>query len=156
MEFNLYYWHWLIFGAALIICEIFIPSFTIFWFGLAGVLVSLCLFVMPGMAIQWQLLLWGLFSTFFAIFWFRYMKPRMTDNTKAGIAREAVIGESGLVIREPLAGTRGAVRFATPLFGAEEWPFLCDEDVAVGERVFVADISGNTLIVSKRNGTSKT
>lgn len=151
MEFNMLYWHWLIFGAALIVSEIFIPSFTIFWFGLAGVVVAGFLFLIPAMAIHWQLLLWGLFSVFFAVFWFQYVKPRMTDKTKAGIAREAVIGECGLVISAPVSGKRGMVRFATPLFGADEWLFICDESVAVGERVFVKEISGNTLIVTKRN-----
>jgi len=42
------------------------------------------------------------------------------------------------------------VRFSTPLLGAEEWPFICEEKVVVGDRVAVADISGNTLIVAKR------
>ncbi len=151
MEFKLIYWHWLIFGAILIISEIVIPSFTIFWFGLAGVLVAAILWMIPAMPLAWQLLIWALASIFFAVFWFRYMKPRMTDNTKAGIAREAVIGESGLVISTPLEGKRGIVRFATPLFGTDEWMFICTGDVAAGDRVFVTDISGNTLIVQKRN-----
>jgi len=42
------------------------------------------------------------------------------------------------------------VRFTTPLLGAEEWPFICQQTVAVGDRVAVNDISGNTLIVIKR------
>jgi membrane protein implicated in regulation of membrane protease activity len=74
----------------------------------------------------------------------------MTDRTKAGISREAVIGESGRVIRVPQESRRGVVRFATPLLGADEWPFICEQTVASGDRVFVKDVSGNTLIVEKR------
>jgi hypothetical protein len=77
-------------------------------------------------------------------------KVDMTDRTKAGISREAAIGESGQVIRNPEEGRRGIVRFATPLLGAEEWPFICEQEVASGDRVFVKDISGNTLLVEKR------
>jgi membrane protein implicated in regulation of membrane protease activity len=42
----------------------------------------------------------------------------------------------------------------TPVLGAEEWPFICEQVVAVGDRVVVTDISGNTLIVAKRQPTS--
>ena len=38
MEFKLLYWYWLVFGMILIIAELFIPSFTIFWFGLGAIL----------------------------------------------------------------------------------------------------------------------
>ena len=44
---------------------------------------------------------------------------------------------------------RGMVRFATPLLGSEEWPFICEVSVSIGDRVTVADFSGNTLIVKK-------
>ena len=40
MTFTLLYWHWLVFGMILIIAEIFIPSFTIFWFGVRNFLYS--------------------------------------------------------------------------------------------------------------------
>jgi membrane protein implicated in regulation of membrane protease activity len=30
------YWHWLVLGMILMVIEMFIPSFTIFWFGLGG------------------------------------------------------------------------------------------------------------------------
>ncbi|BBO87428.1 hypothetical protein DSCOOX_06080 [Desulfosarcina ovata subsp. ovata] len=83
-------------------------------------------------------------------FRFKYIRPKMTDRTKAGISREAAIGETGQVIRQPGQGSRGMVRFTTPLLGAEEWPFICDTTVGVGDRVSVVDISGNTLVVRKR------
>jgi membrane-bound ClpP family serine protease len=82
--------------------------------------------------------------------WFKLFKPLMADRTKAGISREAIMGETGQVIRAPEAGERGVVRFTTPLLGAEEWPFICEQKVAAGDRVAVTDISGNTLIVTKR------
>ena len=74
----------------------------------------------------------------------------MTDRTKAGISREAVLGESGQVIKTPEADRRGIVRFTTPLLGSDEWPFICEQEVVSGDRVFVKDVSGNTLMVEKR------
>ena len=40
MELEMLYWHWLVLGVVLIVAEIFIPSFTILWFGLGALVVG--------------------------------------------------------------------------------------------------------------------
>ena len=150
MELKLLYWYWLVFGMILIIAELFIPSFTIFWFGLGAILVAGVLLMLPDLAISWQLFIWAIASCILTFLWFKFLKPLMADRTKAGISREAILGESGQVIRIPAQEKRGIVRFTTPLLGADEWPFICEQDIVVGDRVIVKDISGNTLIVEKR------
>jgi membrane protein implicated in regulation of membrane protease activity len=150
MEFKIFYWYWLVFGMLLIIAEIFIPSFTVFWFGLGAIMVALIVWLVPEMAVSWQLFVWAIASILFTVLWFKFFKPLMTDRTKAGISREAILGESGQVIKTPEAGRRGIVRFTTPLLGSDEWPFICEEKVVSGDRVFVKDVSGNTLMVEKR------
>ena len=150
MEFKILYWYWLVFGMLLIIAEIFIPSFTAFWFGLGAIIVALILWLLPDMATSWQLFVWAIASIVFTVLWFKFFKPLMTDRTKAGISREAILGESGQVIKMPDAGRRGIVRFTTPLLGSDEWPFICEQEVVSGDRVFVKDVSGNTLMVEKR------
>lgn len=149
MEFQLLYWHWLVFGMALIIAEIFIPSFTILWFGLGAILVAVIILIFPNLAISWQLFIWAIASCLFTLLWFKLIKPLMKDRTKAGISREAILGESGQVIKLPGQENRGIVRFTTPLLGTDEWPFICEQELAIGDRVMVQDISGNTLIVKK-------
>jgi hypothetical protein len=144
------YWHWLVFGMILVMAELAIPSFTIFWFGLAGLLVGIILFLVPAVGFTWQLFIWAMGSCVMTLLWFKFLKPLMADRTKAGISREAIVGESGQVIRAPADKQRGTVRFTTPILGAEEWPFICDSEVRIGDRVVVTDISGNTLIVAKR------
>ena len=151
MEFTFLYWHWLAFGMLLIIAELFIPSFTIIWFGLGAILVGLILLVVPDLSLNWQLFLWAISSIGFTFLWFRFLRPRMVDKTKAGLSREAVLGESGQVIKAPIEGDRGIVRFSTPLLSSDEWPFICEQDVEAGDRVIVKDVSGNTLVVEKRN-----
>ena len=150
MEFKILYWYWLVFGMLLIIAEIFIPSFTVLWFGLGAIIVALILWLVPDMAVSWQLFVWAIASIVFTVLWFKFFKPLMTDRTKAGISREAVLGESGQVIKTPEADRRGIVRFTTPLLGSDEWPFICEQEVVSGDRVFVKDVSGNTLMVEKR------
>ena len=150
MQFKLLYWYWLVFGMVLIIAELFIPSFTIFWFGLGAILVAGLLLMLPDLTISWQLFIWAIASSILTFLWFRFFKPLMVDRTKAGISREAILGEIGQVIRIPEQEKRGIVRFTTPLLGADEWPFICDQQIIAGDRVMVKDISGNTLIVEKR------
>ena len=150
MEIKLLYWYWLVFGMVLILAELFIPSFTIFWFGLAAILVAGVLMMLPDLATSWQLFIWAIASCIFTFLWFKLFKHLMADRTKAGISREAILGESGQVIKVPAQENRGIIRFNTPLLGADEWPFICEQDLVVGDRVTVKDISGNTLIVGKR------
>jgi membrane protein implicated in regulation of membrane protease activity len=149
MDIAVQYWHWLVFGMVLIIAEIFVPSFTIFWFGLGGLLVAVLMLLFFGISFTWQLFIWAIASCVFTFLWFRFIRPRMTDRTTAGISREAAVGETGQVIQAPEDGRRGTVRFTIPLLGSEEWPFICDVAVAAGDRVKVMDISGNTLVVKK-------
>lgn len=144
------YWHWIVFGMLLILAELLVPSFTIFWFGLAGLIVGGVLLVAPTTTFTWQLFLWALGACLMTFLWFKLFKPLMADRTKAGISREAIVGEVGQVIKAPSQDQRGMLRFTTPVLGSEEWPFICEQAVAVGDRVVVTDISGNTLIVAKR------
>ncbi|NVK43431.1 MAG: NfeD family protein [Oceanospirillaceae bacterium] len=150
MDFVIEDWHWLVFGMLLVMAEIFIPSFTIFWFGLGAMVVAALLWFLPDFSVSGQLVVWALSSSLFTFLWFRFFRPLMVDRTKAGIAREAISGECGQVIRAPTEDARGQVRFTTPLLGDDEWPFICNAQVEVGDRVCVRDISGNTLIVEKR------
>ncbi len=149
MEIKILYWYWLVLGMVLIITELFIPSFTIFWFGLGALLVGGLVLLFPDIIFAWQVFVFAIASGVFTFLWFVFLKPYMTDRTKAGISREAALGQSGLVISSPGEKNRGVVRFTTPLLGSDEWPFICEETVMPGDRVFVREISGNTLIVGK-------
>lgn len=146
--FKLLYWHWLVFGMLLMLLELVVPSFTIFWFGLGGLAVGLVLLLFADLSLAWQIFLWVVASTGFVLFWFKVLKPQMKDRTMAGISREAVVGETAMVVRKPEGERRGELRFAVPVLGAETWSFICSEAVEVGDRVIVRDVSGNTMVVS--------
>lgn len=147
---TLLYWHWLVFGMLLIVFEIFIPSFTALWFGLGALIIGGILLIEPDMRLVWQLVVWLLASSAFTWAWFKFFKRLAPDRTKAGLSREAIIGETAQVIRAPHEASRGMLRFATPKLGSEEWEFICEQAVSVGDRVAVKDVSGNTLIVTRR------
>lgn len=142
------YWHWLVFGIVLIALEAVLPSFVAFWFGVGAVVVGVIMLALP-LDFTLQLLVWLGFSGTALIAWFKWIRPHMRDRTTSGLARESIMGETGMVIRLPQEHRRGMLKFSTPKLGAEEWEFICDDAVSVGDRVQVRDISGNTLIVAK-------
>jgi membrane protein implicated in regulation of membrane protease activity len=147
MDVHILWYHWLILGMLLMLGEMLVPSFTLFWFGLAALLIGLVILILPDLALSLQLLIWAAASIAFTVLWFKFFKPTMIDRTKAGVSREAVTGETGTVIKAPQDDIRGIVRFSMPLLGSDEWEFICREDCSVGDRVEVIDVSGNTLVV---------
>jgi membrane protein implicated in regulation of membrane protease activity len=142
-------WQWLVLGIALCVVEIFLPSFTILWFGLGAVVVAVLTLLWSDIPLAVQVALWALLTAVFAIAWFRYFKPRMLDRTKAGISREAAVGQVGMVINAGSEHVRGTVRFSVPLLGADEWPYICEQSLQAGDRCRVIDVLGNALLVEK-------
>jgi len=144
---NILWWHWLVLGLVLIGLELVVPSFTIIWFGLGAVLVGIVLAFAPGFPLPAQLLTWTLVSALLTIAWFRFFKQ--TSRTFSGSSKDAVIGETGLVIRAAAPYDKGRVKFQLPILGSDEWPCLADEPLEVGDRVKVIEVEGHALKVEK-------
>ncbi len=153
MEFEVQYWHWIVLGIGLVLLEIALPSFTALWFGVGAILVGIALLIAPDLSLAAQIISWAVLSSLLAWGWFKYLKPLSVDKTKAGLSREALIGEVGQVLSPPTDDRRGKLRFPAPVLGSDEWSFICHDAVAVGDRVQVADLSGNSLIVRKHQSS---
>jgi membrane protein implicated in regulation of membrane protease activity len=149
MGFELLYWHWIVVGMALMLSEIFLGSFFIFWFGAAALVVGLILLPFPGISEAAQIIIWASSSTLCAIGWFKYLKPLSRDKTKAGLSKETLLGEIGQVLDPPNGDKFGKMRFPAPVLGSDEWLIISQDELLVGDRVSVVDLSGNSLIVSK-------
>ena len=149
MDLVLLYWHWIVFGLALMVTEIFLGSFFIFWCGAAATFVGLLLVPFPELSETTQIMIWAITSTAFALAWFKIIKPLNVDKTKAGLSREALVGEIGQVLKVPTGEKRGKVRFPAPLIGSDEWLIISQDELNIGDRVSVVDLSGNSLIVKK-------
>lgn len=147
---ELLYWHWVLFGFALMALEIILPSFMILWFGLSALVVGVLLFISPTLSLTWQIFIWTVLSIAIAFAWFKWLRPLATDKTLAGLGKEALIGQTGIIIKLPSQHSRGQLRFSAPILGNDEWDFLLqnEQSAAIGDRVRVVDISGNSLIVT--------
>lgn len=94
-----------------------------------------------------QVITWGILSILCTLLWFKFIKPLSIDKTKAGLSREATIGQVGMVIQTGLEHEQILVRFSLPVLGSDEWHCRCTTPVKVGDRVRVIDILGNDLVV---------
>ncbi|MDU4394279.1 MULTISPECIES: NfeD family protein [Acinetobacter] len=147
MELVLEPWHWFVLGIILMLSELILPAFAALWFGIAAIIVGALLWLFPIMSLNIQIVMWIILSILCTILWFKFIKPLSIDKTKAGLSREATIGQIGMVIQVGLTHDQVVVRFALPVLGADEWNCRSLSPVQVGDRVRVVDIMGNDLVV---------
>lgn len=153
MEFVLEPWHWFVLGVLLILSELLLPAFAALWFGIGAIMVGVLYFLFPMMGTTTQFVTWIILSVLCTIAWFKFIKPLSTDRTKAGLSREATIGQVGMVIQTNLEHEQIKVRFPMPVLGSDEWNCRSLSAVQVGDRVRVVDILGNDLVVQLYNQT---
>jgi inner membrane protein len=134
------------FGLILMLAELAIGSFFIFWFGLGGLLVGLVVLLFPLLSFTFQLLTWTVASLLFVVLWFKVFKPN-TLRTRAGMSKDQFSGEIGLVTRPIRTFEKGLVQFQRPILGDEKWEALADQEIPAGERVRVVEVEGNLIRV---------
>lgn len=145
---TLEWWHWAVFGIALVIAELAVPAMVLIWFGLGGLLVALSLALVPGMGLAAQLAVWTLASVGMVALWFKIFKPSL-HKTRIGMSDANILGEIGILTREVAPFSKGQVRFQKPLLGDDVWECIADETIASGERVKVVAIEGSFLKVGR-------
>ena len=144
--FTLLYWHWIVLGLLLITLELFAPLFVMLWLGIAAVVVGLVLSVTT-IDFSTQLIIWAILSGIFLLLWHKLVSPRISDHTTAGLSREAIVGQVGMVSFFNQDEGRGKLKFPAPIVGNDEWEFIYDGSLSKGDKVKVVDISGNSLII---------
>ncbi|HJF28720.1 NfeD family protein [Acinetobacter bohemicus] len=147
MELVLEPWHWFVLGILLILSELLLPAFAALWFGIGAIMVGILYWMFPMMGLTTQLLTWIVLSVLCTLLWFKFIKPLSTDKTKAGLSREATIGQIGMVIQTNMEHGQIRVRFPMPVLGSDEWNCRALDKVQVGDRVRVVEILGNDLVV---------
>ena len=146
---ELAWWHWMVLGMVLVALEMLVPTFFLIWFGLGALLVGVvALVAMPGFAVQF--LLWAVASMAMMAVWLKWFKN--PSRTRAGQAKEGVIGVAGLMTRPVTETEHGEILFQRPVLGADRWPVVADAPVPAGVKVKVVDVLGQTLKVERLGG----
>ncbi len=146
MQFE--WWHWAVFGIALIVAELAVPAFVLVWFGLGALLVALVMLLVQDLSLTTQLLSWTIASVFMVFLWFKIFRPGH-HKTRVGMSDANVVGEVGMLIQDVEPFRRGKVRFQKPLVGAEVWDCIADDAIKSGERVKVLAVEGSFIKVGK-------
>lgn len=105
------YHHWLLLAIILIILEIFAPGAFLLWLGIAAGLVSLIVFLLPGLTWGQQFLLFTVFSIASLFIWYtRLIKhPTPTDQPMLNRRGEQYIGRI-FTLDEPIINNIGKIK----------------------------------------------
>ncbi|PSB02158.1 NfeD family protein [Merismopedia glauca] len=132
---------WLLAGSILCLMEFFLPTaFNAFSLGVGALLVGALTMVIR-LSVGLQIFLWMLLSLGFV-----YLSHRLLSQGKAHTLPEATEGET---LTEILPGKTGRV-----LYEGNSWQARClerSQSIGIGEKVYVVERKGTTLIVMPAN-----
>ncbi|RKX43554.1 MAG: NfeD family protein [Thermotogae bacterium] len=137
---------WLILGVVLVVAEIFIPSFFIFWFGVGA-------FVASGLSVAFgtlvQVTAFAVVSGLLVLFTRPFAK-KISGKEPRKIHIDEIIGKTAVVTEtiDNLAG-KGLIRV-----GGDVWRALSVDDSIVesGKKVTILKVDGTHLVVKKIEG----
>lgn len=141
---NIDYWHWLVFGLALIIIELFAWSTFFLWMGVSAMMTGIIAKIVPDLSSHVELLLFSALSVLSILLAKKYFPVKTIDNelnTRA--ARH--IGNSYIVISSDENGSK--VKVGDSLWLAKGCA------MEPGQKVRVIDTDSATLIVEPDSDT---
>jgi len=139
---NLNYLHWLVFGLALIIVELFLWSMFLLWIGASAITISIVFYILEKMdyEVYWglQVLIFILLSAVSTFLAKKYFPVKTVDdglnlNAKAHIGKECTV----VSIENNIVKVR---------LGESLW-FAKGCEMSVGQKVQIIDTDSSTLIV---------
>ena len=140
-------WLWMYAGAALMLFEIAMPGFVVFFFGLAAATTgALRLALGEAFSPAWQMAAMSVFSILYLVFLRRALKNILTgdsETSRADFAGAGCTGRAAKVVKAiepPLAGR--------VLLGDAEWDATSAAPLAEGENVVVVAQDNLTLRVA--------
>lgn len=138
------YWHWIVFGAVLLILEMLVPGAIFMWFGAGAILVGGVTYLFPDMGWHWQVLIFALVSLASLFAWKRWRKDRPEDDTQSGTLNQrgkALIGRQVPLV-EAISNGVGRVQIDDTFWRVE------GDDREQGLLVIVVSSDGATLKVA--------
>lgn len=140
---NLNYLHWLVFGLALIIVELFLWSMFLLWIGASAITISIVFYLYPEVSWGLQVLsfiLLSVVSTFLAKKYFpvKTVDDELNINAKGHIGKECTVAS----IENSIVKVR---------LGESLW-FAKGCEMSVGQKVQIVDVDSSMFIVKPSKG----
>ncbi len=141
--------YWLIIGVMLLLLELALPGFVLFFFAAGALLTALVAWLAPTTSIAWQL---GLFiaTSLAALFTLRgFLRQRFFASAPAEDGEDvdtplAVPGERGVVCATIAPPAEGRIRYA-----GSSWRATADERIEEGEIIAIVRQDGLLIHVEK-------
>ncbi len=140
-------WIWMYIGAFLMLAELMLPGFVIFFFGLSAATVGLIRFALgESFTLMWQLAAFSVFAILYLAVLRRLLKKLFSGDmeTSSLAFRQELVGRIGSVVTAVNPPTGGRV-----MIGDAEWNATSDAPIEAGANVKVVAQENLTLRVEK-------
>ncbi len=137
---SLEFWHWLVLGVALAIIEVFTPGVAFLWLGISAGIVGIILWVAPGLAWEYQVLIFAVLSVASVVIARRYLTshPLKTDLPNLNRRGQQYVGRT-FTLDEPVVNGQGKIHVDD-----STWKITC-EDCGAGTKVVINGVDGVVL-----------
>lgn len=137
-------WLWMYLGMALMLLELAVPGFVIFFFGLAAMTVGLGRFAFgEAFTMNWQLAAFSVLSVVYLVLLRSWLKNVFTGDKAGSALSDEYVGRSGKVVEEISPARSGRV-----VIGGTEWTAVAESAIAVGTDVKVVSRDNLTVTVA--------
>ena len=137
------WWHWIIFGIALLIWDMSMGTFFILGLGVAAIIVGI-LDTFLGTSFTVELTIWMILSILVIAVWFKWFREEpVTDSGQSNYRLDTL----GVVMEDIQPHSRGKVTFDTPVLGNTSWHAISKVDIDKGTRVKIVQINGQLIEV---------
>lgn len=137
------WWHWIVFGIALLILDMSMGTFFILGLGIAAIIVGV-IDIFVGTSFTVELTIWMILSILAIMSWFKWFRePPLTDSGQSNYRLDTL----GIVMEDIQPHSRGKVTFDTPVLGNTSWHAISKVDIDQGTRVQIVQINGQLIEV---------
>ncbi|MDX1424888.1 MAG: NfeD family protein [Kiloniellales bacterium] len=136
------FWHWWIAAIVLLVIETFAPGAIFLWLGMAAGAVGLALLLLPGLAWEYQFLIFALATVLSAVGWRAYAKRRPAASDRPALNRRGAqyVGRT-FTLEEAIVNGHGKIRVDDSTWKVE------GEDLPAGSLIRVTGVDGTVLKV---------
>ncbi len=137
------WWHWIVFGIALLIWDMSMGTFFILGLGVAAIVVGL-IDIFVGTSFTVELTIWMILSILAIAAWFKWFREEpVTESGQSNYRLDTL----GIVMEDIQPHSRGKVTFDTPVLGNTSWHAISKVDIDKGTRVKIVQINGQLIEV---------
>ena len=137
------WWHWIVFGIALLILDMTMGTFFILGLGVAAIIVGI-IDSFVGTSFTVELSIWMILSILAIAAWFKWFREKpVTDSGQSNYRLDTL----GIVVEDIQPHSRGKVTFDTPVLGNTSWHATSKVDIDKGTRVKIVEINGQLIQV---------